>query len=456
MWRVLSVVFLLTLLLKLCHHDVVWVEEAYPIAAALEMLRGKILYRDIWFDKPPLFAAWYATFGAAIGWKLRLMGALLVTASSACAWLLARRLWSAREATLAAALLAFFLNFGIPAAVMAAAPDQLMIPVHLLAILFCVRAQPFYAGAACGVALLINPKAPFVFLACLAWQWRKPHLLAAGAAAVQLPALAYLQWNGALTPYLDQVWRWGMLYSRDTFVTHPIKEAFLRTLNWTGFHITLVIGALCAAWRHRDPETRRLLFWIAVSFAAVCAGLRFFPRYYFQLLVPAVILAARGLATLRRAHWLALALLLIPLARFGPRYIQVATGTPWSDLALHNDARQAAAFALQNKPQSIFVWGYRPEVYAYSRIPAATPWLDSQPLTGVMADRHLFSSKPTAAEWAQRNRTRLVAYEPDIILDGLGPLNPSLAITNYPDLKPWLDRYQLAGSNHSFHFYVRR
>ncbi|MFN7936816.1 MAG: glycosyltransferase family 39 protein [Bryobacteraceae bacterium] len=456
MWRVLTLIFFLTFLLKLCHRDVVWVEEAYPIAAALEMLRGKILYRDIWFDKPPLFAGYYWAFGAVIGWKLRLMGAVLVTASSACAWLLARKLWSAREATLAAVLLAFFLNFGIPTAVMAAAPDQLMIPIHLLAILFCVRRQPLLAGAACGVALLLNPKAPFVVIACLAWEWRRPHLIAAGVAAIHIPALAYMQWQGSLQPYIDQVWRWGMLYSRDTFVSNPLNEALQRTLNWAGFQAVLIVGAVIAISHQRDRETRRLLFWAAVSFAAVCAGFRFFPRYYFQFLIPMVILAARGLAPLRRPHCLALALLLIPLVRFGPRYAQVAMGQPWSDLALHDDARQAAGLVVQSKAESILVWGYRPEVYAYSRIPAATPWLDSQPLTGVLADRHLSSSTPTAPDWAQQNRARLVAYEPVMILDGLGPLNPALAITNYPDLKPWMDRYRLAGSNRSFHIYTRR
>ncbi|MBL8174798.1 MAG: glycosyltransferase family 39 protein [Bryobacterales bacterium] len=452
MWRILTVVFLLTLGLKLCHSDVVWVEEAYPIAAALEMLRGKTLYRDIWFDKPPLFAAYYWLLGASIGWKLRLAGALLVTASSACAWLLARRLWSEREATLAAALIAFFLNFGIPAAVMAAAPDQLMIPFHLLAIFFCVRNQPLPAGAACGLALLVNPKAPFVFLACLAWQWRKIHWLAAGAAAVQLPALAILDWRA----YFDQVWTWGMIYSRDTFVAKPFAEALQRTLNWAGFQAALVAGAALAIWRQRDPQTRRLLLWTIVSFAAVCAGLRFFPRYYFHLLVPVIILASRGLAPLRRPHILALALLLIPLVRFAPRYVQVATGTPWSDLALHDDARQAAAFVRQHPNSSIFVWGYRPEVYAYSQAPAATPWLDSQPLTGVMADRHLFSSEPSTPSIGALNRARLTSYQPEIILDGLGPLNPALAITNYPELKPWLDHYRLAWSNRSFQAYLRR
>jgi len=452
MWRVLTLIFVLTFALKLCHGNVVWVEEAYPIAAAQEMLRGKALYRDIWFDKPPLFAAFYWLFGAAIGWKLRLAGALLVTLSSACAWLLARKLWSEREAALAAALLAFFLNFGIPAAVMAAAPDQLMIPAHLLAILFSVRNQPVLAGVACGVAMLINPKAPFVFIACLAWQWRKVHLLAAGAAAVQLPALAIIDWRA----YFDQVWTWGMLYSRDTFVANPFAEAFQRTLNWAGFQAALIAGAALTLWRQRDPETRRLLFWTVVSFAAVCAGLRFFPRYYFHLLVPVIILAARGLAPLRRPHCLALALLLIPLVRFGPRYVQVARGEPWVDLALHDDARKAADFVLQRPGNTILVWGYRPEVYAYSKAPAATPWLDSQPLTGVMADRHLSSSTPTASDWAHRNRARLTSYHPDIILDGLGPLNPALDIANYPELKPWLDRYRLASSNGSFRIYVRR
>jgi len=49
---------------RLCYLDIVWVEEGYPLAAAAEMLRGKMLYRDIWFDKPPLFPAFYLLAGA--------------------------------------------------------------------------------------------------------------------------------------------------------------------------------------------------------------------------------------------------------------------------------------------------------------------------------------------------------------------------------------------------------
>ena len=31
---------------------------------------------------------------------------------------------------------------------------------------------------------------------------------------------------------------------------------------------------------------------------------------------------------------------------------------------------------------------------------------------------------------------------PVFIVDGLGPLNPPLAISNYDDLRTWLDKYE--------------
>jgi hypothetical protein len=63
------------------------------------------------------------------------------------------------------------------------------------------------------------------------------------------------------------------------------------------------------------------LGWLALSLAGVAAGFRFFPRYYFLLLPVMVIAGARGLALLD-GKWkvAALALLLIPLARFARKY----------------------------------------------------------------------------------------------------------------------------------------
>ncbi len=94
---------------------------------------------------------------------------------------------------------------------------------------------------------------------------------------------------------------------------------------------------------------------------------------------------------------------------------------------------------------TLLVWGYRPDIFAYTRMPAGSRFLDSQPLTGVLADRHLTSSQPIAPEWAARNRRELIASDPTWIVDGLGPLNPALAITNFPDLREWLGNYREVG-----------
>ena len=53
-----------------------WAEEDLPLAAALQMGHGSVLYRDIWFDKPPLVPAIYLLWGAKIGPVLRIAGAV--------------------------------------------------------------------------------------------------------------------------------------------------------------------------------------------------------------------------------------------------------------------------------------------------------------------------------------------------------------------------------------------
>jgi hypothetical protein len=192
-----------------------------------------------------------------------------------------------------------------------------------------------------------------------------------------------------------------------------------------------------------------MLAWLLLSLIGVAAGWRFFPRYYFQLLPVMALLAARGYTLLGRCRFIMLALLLIPLVRFGPRYVMLASDlahgrqSNWSDLALNQDSK--AVSDRTGPTGTLLVWGYRPDIFAYTRMPAGSRFLDSQPLTGVLADRHLISSQPVAPEWAARNRRELIASDPTWIVDGLGPLNPALAITNFPDLREWLGNYREIG-----------
>jgi hypothetical protein len=443
---------------RLCHIDLFWVEEAYGAAAASEILNGKYLYRDIWFDKPPLYALIYVLWGAAAGLPLRIAGGLYVLLSCFAAAMFARDVWGKREGLAAAWLLAVFLTFGIPSAVIALAPDLLMIPLHIAAVHLAYRRRPFAAGFAAGVATLFNGKGLFVLLVCGVWIPPQAARLLIGFAVPQaLPAL----W-GAWPDYWRQVWVWGAGYSADTFVANVWAEGTRRTLNWAGFHAALIAGSIWWAARERSW---RMLAWAAISFTAVCAGFRFFPRYYFHLLPVFTLTAARGLVIAPRAlRYAAIALLLVPAVRFGPRYVQLAADaiagrTPaWSDTAMMSDSAEAAALARQAVPagSTLLVWGYRPDVFVFSGMPAGTRYLDSQPLTGVLADRHLTAAKPTFPDLAAANRAELAQTAPTVIVDGLGPINAALAIGAYQDLSAWLAGYEVVGATRMSRVYRLR
>ena len=243
--------------------------------------------------------------------------------------------------------------------------------------------------------------------------------------------------------YWKQVWAWGFQYSAATFVADPVKEGLRRTAGWMWFHAAAVSGSLVCLQRERD---RRMLLWLLLSAAGVAAGSRFFPRYYFILLVPVCLIAGRGFVLLGpRGRTAIAALLLIPVIRFGPRYAITSVSGPsgWADAALMEDSRAVARMLPEHC--GLLVWGYRPDVYVFSGCHSATPFLDSQPLTGVIADRHLVHSKVTFPDVSAANRARLLRTRPDFIVDGLGRANPALRIDAYADLREWLAAYEEIG-----------
>lgn len=457
---------------RLCHSSVLWADDNLPLAAAIEVARGKVLYRDVWFDKPPLVAWICLTWGARAGVLLRLAGAAYVLAVAAIAWQFARSAWSEREGLLAAGLAAFFLTFGLPSAVIPLASDMLLVLPHFVAVYFAWRRRAFWSGVAAGVGFLCSSKAAFVLAACALWQWRSAPLLLAGFAAPNALALGWMWVQGSAAEYYRQVWQWGSIYAANTFVQNPLVEGFKRTAGWLGFHAALVIGAIVALKRDRDW---RLGAWMAFSFAGVALGLRFFPRYYFLLLPPMTIVAARGWGFLSaspfmieragRARFAGLAtaallpaLLLIPFFRFAPRYVMLARHAPWSDLAIDDDSRDSAEKlrSLSRSGDTLFVWGFRPDIFVYSGLPAGTRFLESQPISGVLADRHLFSQAAIAPEFTAPNSAELTTSRPTWIIDGLGAYNQALALDHQPYLAPWLAHYvPVARTNFSIVYRVR-
>jgi hypothetical protein len=317
-----------------------------------------------------------------------------------------------------------------------------MLAPHLAAVWLAWKRRPFWSGALAGVAFLISPKGLLVAAVCALWNPAGTPLVAAGFAAAGGAGAAWLWSAGALAAYWDDVWRWGRLYAGSTFVTDPLRNGIVRTLDWMGFHAALAVAGV--VFLTRREGSLRWIGWMVISLAGAAAGMRFFPRYYFQLLPVMVLMAARGFTLLGRKRAAAVAvLLLIPLIRFGPPYLTALSGAEWRDTAMDRDSRAAAALTRQlaQPGDTLFVWGYRPEIYVYTQLPAATMFLDSQPLTGVPADRHLTQSEPVETEAARARRFELARSQPTFVLDGLSAYNPRLAIANYPELRAWFANY---------------
>src|SRR3954465_9983174 len=97
--------------LRLAHVHLLWADEDYHLAAAINILHGKVPYRDFWYDKPPLSAFYYLVIGGFPGWPLRLWDAAYIGASCYLVYRLACRWWSKAEGYVAASLLAFFTAF---------------------------------------------------------------------------------------------------------------------------------------------------------------------------------------------------------------------------------------------------------------------------------------------------------------------------------------------------------
>ena len=455
LWWLLVVVLAL---LRVCHLRLLWADEDYHIAAALQVFHGKLPYRDFWYDKPPLNAAFYLLSGALPGWPLRLLDAAYVVLACWLVYRLARAWWGEREGKIAALLLAFYLAFYLPSAVIAFAADALMLAPHLAAIYCAFRKQAFAAGLWCGVAFLFNAKAVFVMAVCALWLLDSLPLFAAGFASV-IGAAALAGWaTGTLAGYWQQVWQWGWIYAAGSPVAHPLQLGAVRTLDWLGFHAALALGAIVALIELPRSDRFRLATWLALSFAAVCLGTRFAPHYYLQLLPALVIAGARGIAVLWPIHRrIAIAVtcvaLAVPLIRFGPRYAILAwdavSGQPvqWRDATLDLDSQQAARLIrAEAKPgDTLFVWGYRPDLYVFSRLTSDGKFWDSQPLTGVPADRHLHASAPIYAGPAARNRAIFVQTTPTWFVDGLGLMNPRLQPTVFPEAAEFLKHYREVG-----------
>ena len=478
---------------RLANINVLWTDEDYHLAAAIQLLHGKALYRDLWYDKPPLNAWLFLLFGAWPGWPMRVFGTLLAVLSCVFAYRFGAGIWSRREGYAAAALMGFFQVFYFQASTIPMEPDTLMLAPHLATIYLAWRGRYLGSGVAAGIAFLMNPKAAFVVISALAFlplgsvRALAVAALSFGGAFVVVNgiALAFLVSQGAAQDFFLQVWKWGLMYAGSPPVDMGAFSPLQKLGHWLGFHALLVIGAARLWLARTESGALRLqfAFWTLISLAAAAVGFRFAPHYLNQLLPPLVICAARGwtllipskgaepLSPMHISHpesspadaspprpagwakWVAIAALaagvVVPVVRFSPHYAELIADDlqgrrhTWEDVHMDQDARRAADIinAAAQPDDTIFIWGYRPNIIDYTRLPAVGKFWESQPVTGVPADRHLSSSQSLDADLAKRNLQELVRSRPNIIVDGLSLYNQDLSMQSRVETRNWLLSY---------------
>jgi len=337
-----AAIIAITVLLRIWYARNLYQDDGLWFTAAEEILGGKALYREIFFDKPPVlplvYAALFKLFGAHI-LTIRLFTICYSTLVSSLLYLFGSRLYDRRTGLVAGLIFAVFSTTYISGDMQSLNTEFLMTPFYIAGAFLLIlsvfgrersRWLAFAGGVMAGIAFQINPKGAFdlIFFALLLVVARsrddaKPlkyvrramkvfALAVAGLAAASLPFVAWLFATDSMSRYVLYVWKWGFRYSSyypaargaEIFL-HYGTDYFLIN-NTLLFGLLVVVGITISRRFSRtkrvEGESREffntdvaLLLWFAVSFAGVAAGGRFFAHYYFQIIPGLCLIGARGL-----------------------------------------------------------------------------------------------------------------------------------------------------------------
>lgn len=297
--KLFAVILVVNFVLRIFYAGHLYEDDGLWFTVGEEVLRGKALYSEVYFDKPPVIAFVYALlfwiFGAHI-LTIRLFTIAYSVAISGVLYLFGSRLYNKRVGLLAAAMFAVF-STTYPHLQMLST-DFLMVMPYSAGAYLLVRSglDARYAnrnrsskhwlalagGALVGVAFQINPKAIFdlIFFAAfliVSRRWnvadskrsaktvtaqpaaraieavskesggtlagsRLFALAAAGLLASSLPFLAYIAATRSLSAYWTYVWDWGARYGGYYSVSKIVGATLNSGTNYLTLNNTLLIG----------------------------------------------------------------------------------------------------------------------------------------------------------------------------------------------------------------------
>ncbi len=399
-------------------------DEGVYATVAQGLLEGRIPYRDLFDNKPPLVYGWYAfsflLFGETVQ-APRVVAAVLLSLTTLAVYVQARTLVTRAAAYTAAGI--FALSTGLPfVALHANTEAYMLLPLvtSLLAFTQGLRdGRPAWfalAGFLAGAAMLTKQVAVWNLAALVlvgtCWRWQNgrrgwavlaPGVQMAGGAALALllGALPFIL-SGAFSDFVYA----NVLYNyRYVGVLSTAQRLFIikRTFLFLAFFIAvagpLVIGSLAgfvtAVRGRRSWPWYAFLAWTVACGLGVAMGARFYPHYFLQMLPALAILCAFSLQRLleeRRITLLTRSLLALT-ALAGVAFLVTnallyvspdATEKRFSESAYYQkqwekESESLAAYVAERTPadRTIFNYGREAQLYFYAdRLPAARYFYD--------------------------------------------------------------------------------
>ncbi len=271
----------------------------------------------------------------------------------------------------------------------------------------------FDAGAGALFVLLWQHRRNALFSA---ETWRIAAALAAGFFATLVATAGYFALHGALGDFVLYYWTYNVEhYTAVVSVADRLAslDPFAHSRHYLTANPLLFAGALWStvaaiiAWIRRERTDGRLLIvlWMAFGYFGASYSGRNFGHYFIQIIVPACLLTALAADDLRRLldaigrRWrtlpdivtaarvavvvLAAVALAAPVVRFGD---EIAWRNLWREHR-GDDRRERLLDAIREHSaadDSIFVWGYYPELYVLAPRRPASRYSNTNYLTGML------------------------------------------------------------------------
>jgi len=445
---------------------------------------------------------------------VRIFSVLYVFAIALIIYALAAYLYDRRQALLAAFLFSLFSTTYFTLEVIAFNTDLFLALPYAAAALFFLKGMSdnrlsylFLSGALTGAAIFFKTLGIYnlaffglyfsaTYFLLTPRRKARDLILAAvfvgcGLASVLGAFLLYLWATSSIGPFYRYCFADQAYYIESVGARAFLRNFFKYGVSYLLFNLPIVSLSLVAILisikqimraRGGPPTKDRqsdlwMILWAIASILAVGTTRRFFGHYFIQLLPALSILGARGLDHLmniyrsgsyrRLARWATASLIVmtaITFIRFHQRTAILAYETltgrktsrsyPWAISRDERELREIAAYVSERSASSayIFVWGFRPEIYHFSRRRPASRYLSFYPLSGfnpgvplekAFADRRWAPARQQLLDDLRQTR-------PAYIID----IGINLPMTGYEELKSFLDEnYSL---EHTFEFAENR